>query len=365
MPRKRLKVNLGLPSRWRFTHGAFYYQVPPGMERMWDNKKLFRLGTSLNDAYQLWAQKIGELAKAKTIGELLDRYVIEVVPIKAPASQTSNLTQLKQLRTVFANLHLEAITPRDVYEYVDTRSQKMWNPETKRQNGGRIAALREIELLSHAFTKAVEWGYIDRHPFKNEVRFENGKGRDRYVEDWELIEALSLSSPRKRGSVLMIQAYIRLKMLTGLSQGDLLRLQIDHLKEDGIHNQRHKTKNSSGKRTIYQWTPELTQAIEIVKESRTNKDSSFLFCNRDGEGYMNELTGKAPGWKSMWQRFMERVIEETKVTEPFTEHDLRAKVGSDAESLDHARALLAHADSRTTNKFYRRKAEVVKPLKPK
>lgn len=285
MPRKRLKVNLGLPSRWRFTHGAFYYQVPPGMERMWDNKKLFRLGTSLNDAYQLWAQKIGKLAKAKTIGELLDRYVIEVVPIKAPASQTSNLTQLKQLRTVFANLHLEAITPRDVYEYVDTRSQKMWNPETKRQNGGRIAALREIELLSHAFTKAVEWGYIDRHPFKNEVRFENGKGRDRYVEDWELIEALSLSSPRKRGSVLMIQAYIRLKMLTGLSQGDLLRLQ--------------------------------------------------------------------------------RVIEETKVTEPFTEHDLRAKVGSDAESLDHARALLAHADSRTTNKFYRRKAEVVKPLKPK
>ena len=32
----------------------------------------------------------------------------------------------------------------------------------------------------------------------------------------------------------------------------------------------------------------------------------------------------------------------------FTEHDLRAKVASDADSLQHAIELLAHADSRTT-----------------
>ena len=65
----------------------------------------------------------------------------------------------------------------------------------------------------------------------------------------------------------------------------------------------------------------------------------------------------------MWQRFMARVLDETEVKEHFTEHDLRAKVGSDAETLEHARALLAHADSRTTQKIYRRKAEVVKPMK--
>ena len=64
----------------------------------------------------------------------------------------------------------------------------------------------------------------------------------------------------------------------------------------------------------------------------------------------------------MWKRFMERVKSETKVTDHFTEHDLRAKVASDAESLERARALLAHSDSRTTNKIYRRKAERVVPL---
>jgi len=49
--------------------------------------------------------------------------------------------------------------------------------------------------------------------------------------------------------------------------------------------------------------------------------------------------------------------------EHFTEHDLRAKVASDAKSLEHARALLSHADSRTTDRIYRRKAEKVQPLK--
>ena len=59
----------------------------------------------------------------------------------------------------------------------------------------------------------------------------------------------------------------------------------------------------------------------------------------------------------MWQRFMDRVLTETAVVERFTEHDLRAKVGSDAESLERARVLLQHADTRTTLRVYRRKPE--------
>ena len=57
--------------------------------------------------------------------------------------------------------------------------------------------------------------------------------------------------------------------------------------------------------------------------------------------------------------------KETKVIKRFTEHDLRAKCASDAESLEHARALLSHADARTTEAIYRRKPERVKPLNSK
>ena len=65
----------------------------------------------------------------------------------------------------------------------------------------------------------------------------------------------------------------------------------------------------------------------------------------------------------MWRGFVARVLSETEVKERFTEHDLRAKCASDATTLEHAQQLLAHADKRTTERIYRRKAERVNPLR--
>jgi hypothetical protein len=62
---------------------------------------------------------------------------------------------------------------------------------------------------------------------------------------------------------------------------------------------------------------------------------------------------------------MDRVLKDTNVKERFTEHDLRAKCASDADSLEHARSLLSHVDSAVTKRIYRRKPERVQPLKQK
>lgn len=362
MPKHRTNSkNKGLPARWRFAHGAYYYSVPKGFERQWDGKKLFRLGESLSEAYKLWAERIGHIEKARTVGQLLDRYLLQVVPKKEPATRAGNLLAIGTLRKVFGDMLLEALTPKEVYMFVDRRSEKQTNSSGK-IIGGRTVAHREVEVLSHAFTKAVEWGYLNRHPFKNEVRLEGEKPRTRYIEDWEIVECLTLQSKQKKGSIHAIHAYMRLKLITGMARGDLLRLTVASIKDDGIHIQRHKTAKSTGKRTIYAWTTELSDAVEMAKQARP-AISSFLFCNRRGEGYIDEETGNCHGWDSMWGRFVDRVLKETKITQRFTEHDLRAKCASDAESLEHARALLSHADARTTEAIYRRKPEVVRPLK--
>jgi integrase len=218
--------------------------------------------------------------------------------------------------------------------------------------------------LSHAFTKAVEWGLIDRHPFKGEVRLAGEVPRARYVEDWELVEVLALPSKRKQGSVLMLQAYIRLKLLTGLARSDLLRLNPEKaFKDDGIHVTRHKTAGKTGKSTIYEWNDDLRAAVTTAIAVRPAKVDHLLFCTRVGDCYVDSVKETASGWDSMWQRFMVRVMAETKLTERFTEHDLRAKCASDAETLEHARALLSHVDSRVTDRIYRRKPELVKPAK--
>ncbi|NVH76116.1 tyrosine-type recombinase/integrase [Paraburkholderia sp. JPY432] len=349
MPKKRNTENRGLPSRWRTIHGAYYFRVPAGLEAMWDGKKQFRLGKTLPEAYKAWADRLGTLDDAKTVGDLLDRYALEVVPMKEVTTQAHNSVAIKRLRAVLGAMPLMLIKPRHVYQYIDRRSAK-------------TAAKREIEVLSHAYTKAVEWGYLDRHPFKREVRLEGQKPRTRYVEDWEIVECLSLGSRRKTGSVLAIQAYMRIKLLTGLRRGDLLRLTMSDLKEDGIHVTPGKTENTTGKRLIYEWTDELREAVEVAKRVRPVSIAPWLFCNRRGECYFND-DGRAGGWDTMWRNFMDRVREETKVKEHFTEHDLRAKCASDAETLEHAQALLAHADGKVTERIYRRKPERVKPLR--
>jgi integrase len=353
MPRKRLPENAGLPTRWKLAHGAFYYQVPAGMEYAWDGKKLFPLGRKLSDAYKKWAERIGGVEDVRTISQLLDRYILEVTPQKAISSQKREREIIKLLRSVFGNMPLMAIQPTHIYRYADKRGKK------SAKGGGLATARREIAVLSHAYSKAVRWGYIDRHPFKGQVTLETTAPRTRYIEDWEIIECLSLPSLRKKGSVIAIQAYIKLKLLTGLRGGDILRLKVADLKEDGLHVLTQKTKRA----VVYSWTDVLRDVLQEAMAARPVHISPYVFCNKKGASYYNEKTGSVTSWDSMWQRFMDRVLIETKVKERFTAHDLRAKAASDADNLEHARSLLTHVDSKITQRIYRRKPEVVRPIR--
>jgi hypothetical protein len=55
--------------------------------------------------------------------------------------------------------------------------------------------------------------------------------------------------------------------------------------------------------------------------------------------------------------------KETDVKERFTEHDLRGKVGSEEVSVERASDLLGHGSKEITKRHYRRKAEVIKPVR--
>ena len=61
---------------------------------------------------------------------------------------------------------------------------------------------------------------------------------------------------------------------------------------------------------------------------------------------------RADGFRAIWQRAMRKHVESG--WERFTEHDLRAKVASDSESLDLAQARMGHQTPNTTSRVYRR-----------
>lgn len=86
------------------------------------------------------------------------------------------------------------------------------------------------------------------------------------------------------------------------------------------------------------------------------------FCNRKGKCYLND-DNVANGFQSVWGRFMRRVLEETALEKRFAERDLRAKVASDADSLQRAQETLGHADAGLTKRVYVRKPQRVRPAK--
>jgi hypothetical protein len=80
------------------------------------------------------------------------------------------------LRPVFGDMLIEDVKPKHVNRYMDQRSKK-----------GKVAANRDLEVLSHVFTKAIRWGLIESHPIKGNVDKFKTQPRRRYVEDWELL----------------------------------------------------------------------------------------------------------------------------------------------------------------------------------
>ncbi len=142
MPRKRNTENRGTPTGWRWRSNRWRYRVPPGLEQHWDSKSEFVLGRTLTEAYKVWAERLQVHVNARTISDLLDRYANEVIPTKSARTQKGNNESIVRLRSVFGHMPIAALKPTHVYQYLD------------RQRSHPTSANRNVEVLSHAYTKA-------------------------------------------------------------------------------------------------------------------------------------------------------------------------------------------------------------------
>lgn len=344
MAAKRSRLKAFAPGvRWK--NGAWRWRVPMWVDdatlcRVLEGKREITLGKNQALAAARYIEILDLLGVERRatgkIGDLMDRYAREVVPTKKPASQRSNVGSLARLRPVFGHMPVEDFESRHAFQYRDTLKA---TPTT---------ANRDIEVLSHLFSKAIEWGVIrnEQHPIRG-LRVKNSRPpRDRYVTDEELTKALQVAPP-------FIVAYVRLKLALGLRKADMLRLRLSDAAADGIRAAHTKT----GKRTVYAWTDERRAAWDACMAVRPRRVANIhlLFCTRHGQPYVTD-DGRTAGFNSVWQRFMAKAVASG--VQRFTEHDLRAKVASDSSNAEQARARLGHASAATTKRVYMRKDEV-------
>lgn len=314
-----------LPHRVYHKHGAYYFVNPAN--------KWISLGKDYSTAMQKWSAMLEPPVGKLRVSAVMDAYIQQQLPLRKPRTQIEYLSSIKLLRPVFGDVFPEDVEPKDIYNFMYLRNAP-------------VAANRDVAVLSNIMNQAVKMGLVNLNPCK-QIRRHAESPRTREVLDSE-IAAFLPHCP------IWLQCYIRLKLLTGLRQGDMLNIRLDQLREDGLFVHTRKT----GKRLLFTWDENLRTAVKAVKALRHRVTSLYLFNTpRDGTA-MSESS-----FKGYWRTSMLAAMEAGSLTERFAENDLRAKVATEARDLGQdSTAMLGHSSDAVTKRHYHRGTQKVDPL---
>lgn len=313
-------TNKHLPRRVYQRRGKFYYAHPGG--------EWIALGDDYGNALRKYADILGQ-RPIGSMSDLFDRYLLEIIPGKAPRTQRDQIKQLELLRTAFGHLKPAEVSPRLVIRYRNAAGLR-----------SQTQANQELALIKHICKCAVEWEILEFNPCREVSKFKLEQ-RDHYVEDGDYLAMRASASTR-------LQVLMDLALLTGQREGDLLALRWDQIEKEGIRFRQGKT----GKALIVAWSAELKRVIARARQIQPQCES--VVGTQDGKPY------SVDGFQSLWRRARTRAKLKG-LKRPFRFHDLRAKSASD-DALLAASERLGHSSTAITDRVYMRAPRRVKPL---
>jgi integrase len=182
--------NVHLPPRMRARHRedvTYYYYDHGGKPRREEP-----LGTDYRKAVTRWAE-IEQVDAPKEAGHTFKDattvYLREVLPHKAPRTQSDNLAELENLREYFEDdTPLDEIEPTHIRAYLEWRHQKsvaiyVAKKQKPPANAGHVRANRELALFSHIFNHARGKGLTKAANPCAGIKKNTESGRTVYVED--------------------------------------------------------------------------------------------------------------------------------------------------------------------------------------
>lgn len=274
-----------------------------------------------------------ETAPAITVNAILDRYLREYVPKKlAPRTQRDYVRHIVVLRRWYGERIASELKPKDFAEFLNI-------------DKGKFQRVRQLAVLSSAFTEAVSsWYLIERNVLKD-VKRPKGRPRDRLISDEEFT-AFKAMAP------LRVQLAMDLALVSGQRQGDILGMRWSQIKDMALHIEQTKTR----KRIAITISAGLEAALDRcwVLPGGGCDGGEYVLTRRCGGRYTSE------GFRALWQRVMRKWVR--KGNQRFTFHDIRALCATKCPTIEHARALLGHSTMAMTRRVYRRGVERVEPL---
>jgi integrase len=207
-------------------------------------------------------------AKKHTFGELVDRYIKDVLP-KKPKQAVRQKMQLEWWKERMGVYSLADITPALIVQYRDELAIGETYRGTQRSPA---TVVRYLAALSHAFSTAVnEWQWLEDSPVLKVKKPSESRGRVRYLDDDERPKLLAAC---KESSNTWLYPCVVLALATGMRHGELMGLVWKDVSlKDGFLIL-HETKNGERRRV-----PLSGIALELLKEHSKIKriDTQLLF----------------------------------------------------------------------------------------
>jgi integrase len=320
MGRKRAHFDKhDLPPRVYIHHGAYRYHPREGNR--------VPLGRDYGEAMRRWASIVNPTNEVGTVSALIDWYLLEVAPKKAPRTYADNLREAENLKKGLGHIPYTQLRPHHVAIYRDERGKD-----------APVRANREKALLSHVYTKAMEKGTVDFNPCKG-VKRNPEKRRERMIEDheYQAVYACAESSVR-RMMMLIYRTCQRPEDLIKVGIADIKRVEHQGKEVRVVRIQQGKT----GK------TVDIILAGDLLDLVDTHLNAPTVWPT-----FVHTRAGKRYTYSGLVAMFR-RYLQKAKITD-FGLYDLKAKGATDmyraGVAIEQIQQLLGH-ESVTTTEIY-------------
>ena len=265
-------------------------------------------------------------AQKHTLGDLIDRYIRDVLPTK-PKQSADQKQQLEWFKDEIGAFTLADVTPAKIVECRDKLLTTV-SPKTKKPLAP-ASVVRYMAALSHAFTIAVnEWGWLEDSPMRKVKKPALPRGRIRFLSDDEADAKGEIIDGERTRLLKACQAsdnpYLRtvvvLALSTGMRQGEIMSLTWDDV---DLHQGRItllETKNGE-----IRVVPLVGKALDLLKEHSKvrNLKTDLLFPGKPIRGDDGNAIYKPIDLRAPWLTALKKAD-----IEDFRFHDLRHSAAS-------------------------------------
>lgn len=180
-------------------------------------------------------------------------------------------------RTKLASMMVHEITKSDISRWKDDRLSEVTGSTVNRQ----------MNLLSHLFTKAVEWGYADKNPVKQVSRPKENEARSRLASEDELA-AIQKSSgwdgetpPTTVGQRVYVAFLFSCE--TAMRQGEVASIRPDNV----VGRIVHLTDTKNGSERYVPLSPRAQELLKLVENdfglSASQIESNWRLLTKDAK----------------------------------------------------------------------------------